>query len=227
MSPAPPQLAQRDRLARRAGFARRASLVRHASLARHAGIAAALLFLLLLSPPVRHALQATMTTQMLLQNPLLVCVGILVGHALPARVLAPTESWNYRGVTGLTLASVAAALWMLPRLLDSSVTEPAIAVAKYLSVPLLIGLPFAVSWPRMSFIVRGVFLLEFTATCFRMGWLYLAWPERLCNNYLLDDQERLGWYLVLIGVTLCALIAGKLLWGRFDLRRTPEVRVPR
>ncbi len=191
------------------------------------GGAAALLFLVLLSPPVRHGLQATMTTQMLVQIPLLVCVGILVRHALPARALAQTESWDYRGVTGLTLASIAAAFWMLPRLLDASVTEPAVSVAKDLSVPLLIGLPLAASWPRASFIVRGVLLLELIATCFRMGWLYLVWPGRLCNNYLLDDQERLGWYLVLIGVALCALVAGKLLWGRFDSLPAPEARAPR
>jgi hypothetical protein len=83
-------------------------------------------------------------------------------------------------------------------------------------VPLLIGLPLAVSWPRMSFIVQGVFLLEFTATLFRMGWLYLVWPDRLCNSYLLDDQQRLGEYLVVSGVVACVLIVTKLLWGRFD-----------
>lgn len=194
------------------------SPAQNAGFARDSGAAAALLYLILLSPPVRHALQATMTMQMLVQIPLLGCVGFLVGRALPARVRASAASWDYGGVTGLTLASIAAAFWMLPRLLDSSITEPAVAAAKYLSVPLAIGLPFAVSWPRMSFIVRGVFLLELIATCFRMGWLYLAWPDRLCNNYLLDDQQRLGWYLVLIGAALCSAVAGKLLCGRFEAR---------
>ena len=174
------------------------------------------LFLALLVPPVKHVLEASMTTQMLVQIPLLVCAGLLLREALPARALALTASWDYRGLTGLVLASFAAAFWLLPRLLDAAVTEPMVAWAKYLTVPLLIGLPFAVSWPRMSFVVRGVFLLEFIATLFRMGWLYLIWPDRLCNNYLLDDQQRLGQYLVLIGVSFCILIGWKLLWGRFD-----------
>lgn len=187
-----------------------------AQLRRHSLGIAALLFLALLAPPVKHGLEASMTAQMLLQIPLLVGAGCLLSQALPARALAIAADWNYRGITGLVLASVASALWMLPRTLDAAVTEPLIAAAKYLSVPLLIGLPFALGWPRMSFIVRGVFLVEFIATFFRMGWLYLIWPERLCNNYLLDDQQRLGQYMLLIGAALFLGLAGKLIWGRFD-----------
>ena len=88
--------------------------------------------------------------------------------------------------------------------------------AKYLSVPLLIGLPFAVSWPRMGFVVRGVFLAEFVATFFRLGWLYLIAPIRLCNNYALNDQQRLGGYMLAIGSGLLVWLAGKLLSGRFE-----------
>jgi hypothetical protein len=96
------------------------------------------------------------------------------------------------------------------------VAEPLVAVAKYLSVPLLVGLPFALGWPRMGFIVKGVFLVELIATFFRLGWLYLIWPERLCNTYLLEDQQRLGQYMLLIGAALFLGVAGKLLWGSFD-----------
>jgi len=190
--------------------------------------AAALLFAALLAPAARHTLEASMTMQMLVQIPLLVGVGALLRWALPARALAVTAGWDYHGITGLTLASLAAAFWLLPRMLDAAVTEPAMAWAKYLSVPLLMGLPFAVSWPRMSFIVRGVFLLEFIATFFRMGWLYLVWPDRLCNSYLLDDQQRLGQYMVLIGASLCILVVCKLLWGRFDslVEVRPAARPP-
>ncbi|MEO7009052.1 MAG: hypothetical protein ABI156_07900 [Caldimonas sp.] len=182
---------------------------------RSAGLAA-LAFLVLLAPPVRHGLEASMTAQMLLQMPLLVGVGWLLSHALPARALAGVDRWNHRGITGLVLASVAGAYWMLPRTLDASVTVPLIGAAKYLTLPLLIGLPFALGWPRMGFVVRGVFLLELIATLFRLGWLYLISPERLCNNYLLDDQQRLGRYLLLIGAALFLGVAAKLLWGRFD-----------
>jgi len=96
-----------------------------------------------------------MTAQMLVQLPLLAGVGYLVGLLLPVRVAASLAKWNHSGVTGFVLASLASAYWMLPRLLDASVTEPAIAAAKFLSLPLLVGLPLAQSLPRSGFVVRG------------------------------------------------------------------------
>jgi hypothetical protein len=182
----------------------------------NAGCGAALLFLVLLAPPLRHALQASMTGQMLVQIPLLAAAGWLAARALPARLSAAIESWNEHGIGGLVLATLASAYWMLPRALDAAVTDPSIAIAKHLSVPLLIGLPLALSWPRMGFIVKGVLLLEGIATLLRLGWLYLVSPERLCNLYLLDDQQRLGRLLLLIGTALFLGVACKLLWGRFD-----------
>ena len=160
-----------------------------------------------------------MTAQMLVQLPLLAGVGYLLGLALPVRAAASLANWNHRGVTGFVLASLASAYWMLPRLLDASVTEPAIAAIKFVSVPLLVGLPLAQSWPRSGFVVRGVFTLELIATLFRLGWLYLVLPVRLCNNYLIDDQQRLGQILIALGAILFLWIAWKLLWGRFDLTR--------
>lgn len=184
---------------------------------RHLGPKMAMtLFLVLLLPPLRHALTASMTAQMLLQIPLLTAVGYLLRDALPSRLSATLGRWNHHGITGLVLATLAGACWMLPRSLDAAVTEPWAAAAKFISVPLLIGLPFGLSWPRMNFVVRGVFLLEFTASFFRLGWLYLVSPVRLCSNYLLSDQERLGSYMLAIGTTLLIGIACILLWGRFD-----------
>lgn len=185
---------------------------------RRAAIAAVLLIASAL-PPLRHALEASMTAQMLVQLPLLAGVGYVVGRAVPVRMAASLAEWNHRGVTGFVLASLASAYWMLPRLLDASVSEPGIAAAKFVSVPLLVGLPLALSWPRSSFVVRGVLMLESIASLFRLGWLYLISPVRLCNNYLLDDQQRLGQMLIAIGALLFLWIAARLLWGRFDPTR--------
>jgi hypothetical protein len=91
---------------------------------------AALLVLVLLAPPVRRGLEATMTTQMLVQIPLLVAAGWLLFGAFPARVLARVERWNHRGITGLVLATAAAAFWMLPRSLDAATSHAPVAVAK-------------------------------------------------------------------------------------------------
>lgn len=177
---------------------------------------AGLLVLVLAVPPVRHMVEATMTVQMLVQLPLLFTAGWLTSRVMPARALASVDPWNRSGITGLVLATMTAAFWMLPRSLDASTSHPLMAAAKYLSVPLLIGLPLAVSWPRMGFVVRGLFLAELVATSFRLGWLYRISPIRLCNNYGLDDQQRLGSYLLAVGGGLLAWLAWKLLWGRFE-----------
>jgi len=189
---------------------------------RHPTRIAVLLLLVLSTPPARQSLESSMTAQTLLQIPLLVVAGLLLPRSLPRRALAIVAAWNHRGISTLVLASATSAFWMLPRMLDAAVNDPLVAIAKFLSVPLLIGLPFALGWPRMGFIVRGVFLVEFIATFFRLGWLYLIWPERLCNNYLLDDQQRLGQYMLLIGAALLLGVAGKLLWGRFDSLTEPR-----
>ncbi len=177
---------------------------------------AVIVFLGLLLPPARHALQASMTAQMLVQIPLLAAVGYLLRDAVPEVMSAIIDRWNHLGISGLVLASLAAACWMLPRSLDAAVTEPWVEAAKFISVPLLIGLPFGLSWPRMDFVVRGVFLAELIASFFRLGWLYRVSPVRLCNNYLLGDQQRLGNYMLAAGVALLIGVVGMLLWGRFD-----------
>src|SRR6185437_9619215 len=74
---------------------------------RHPVDVSACAFLVLLAPPVKHALEASMTAQMLLQIPLLVGVGCLLSRAIPARARAIAADWNDRGITGLVLASVA------------------------------------------------------------------------------------------------------------------------
>jgi len=177
---------------------------------------AAVLFAALLLPPARAWLEGRMSLQMLVQIPLLIGTGCLLGGALPPRIAAGIARWNHHGITSLVLATLAGMFWMLPRSLDAAVSEPWMAFAKFTSVPLLIGLPLGLGWPRMGFVVRGVFLLELIATFFRLGWLYLVSPVRLCNNYLLDDQQRSGMAMLVIGGLVLAGAAIKLVWGRFD-----------
>lgn len=183
---------------------------------RRLGLAGALLWALLAIPAARHALESTMTSQMLVQIPLLALAGAWLEKGLPPSVERHLAGWNRQGISGLLLASITAMVWMLPLMLDAALTDPRVAIAKFLSVPLLIGAPVALSWPRAGFVVRGVVLLEVTATAFRLGWLTLISPERLCANYLLDDQMRLGRLLVAIGVSIVVVLAFKLMWGRFD-----------
>lgn len=167
---------------------------------------------LLVLPPVRHVLEATMTLQMLAQIPLLAAAGWWLVPPTLQRASA-LDAWNRSGISGLVLASLTAMAWMLPRMMDASLENGWIETAKFISVPLLLGVPLAVSWPRAGFVVRGVFLAEVIATAFRLGWLYRISPIRLCSNYLLGDQQLLGNLLLTAGAALCLVVAWQLLWG--------------
>jgi hypothetical protein len=164
-------------------------------------------------PPLRHTLEATMTLQMLAQLPLLGVAGWWLAAFFTPRMSNALARWNHGGISGLLLASLASLVWMLPRALDAVLETPWVEGAKFISVPLLIGLPLALSWPRAGFVVRGVFLLEAIATAFRLGWLYLASPQRLCSNYLLGDQQRLGELLMAIGAAILLFVMWKIVCG--------------
>lgn len=177
------------------------------------------LWLVLALPPVRHALEATMTLQMLVQIPLLAFAGWRMALFMPRRWIDAVAAWNRSGISGFVLASLAAIVWMLPRMLDAALDAPPIEIAKFTSVPLLIGVPLAISWPRAGFVVRGVFLVEVVAMTFRLGWLYLVSPVRLCSNYLLGDQQQLGKIMLAIGVAVTLVLAWKLMGGRIAIDR--------
>lgn len=177
-------------------------------------------FSILLLPPIQHVLDGSMTVQMLLQIPLLIGTGYLLSHTALARQLGQSVAgWNYNGISGLLLASLALIFWMLPRSLDAATGEPAMIAAKFITIPLLIGLPLGLSWPRTTFVIRGFFLAELIAMFFRLGWLYMISPVRFCNNYLLDDQQRSGEYMLVIGGATLAWVVIKLLCGHFKLLR--------
>ncbi len=182
-------------------------------------LAGAILWAALAIPLVRHALESAMTLQMLVQIPLLVLAGWWLAQGIPDWFARHLAAWNHRGISGLLLASLAGMVWMLPLAMDAAIDDPRVTLAKFLSVPLLIGAPIALSWPRAGFVVRGVVLLELIATMLRLGWLYLISPVRLCSNYLLDDQQRLGKILLVAGFAILLLLVWKLMWGHIDSGR--------
>lgn len=191
-----------------------------------AGRIASVLLAILLVPAVRHALEATMLAQMLVQIPLLAAIGWLSMSFLPMSARAAIDQWNANGISGLVVASLGAMYWMLPRTLDAAVADVGVDALKLVSVPLVVGLPLALSWPRAGFVVRGVFLAEVIASLFRLGWLYRVSPVRLCSAYPLDDQQRLGTSLLVLGTLLFAFIAYSLL-VRDGRRRPASSDVPR
>lgn len=186
-------------------------------------LAGGMLWAMLAIPAVRHALESTMTSQTLAQVPLLALAGWWFAQGIPAWLDRRLAAWNHRGISGLLLASLTGLVWMLPLAVDAALNEPRVTLMKFLTVPLLIGAPVALSWPRAGFVVRGMVLLELIATLFRLGWLYVISPVRLCSNYLLDDQQRLGQFLIGVGCAVILTLAWKLMWGHTDSQRRQGV----
>ena len=163
--------------------------------------ALALLFAIGLTP-LGPWMASTLPGHVLGQIPLLFAAGWILGRQLEGRVHILSGRWNAGGIAGILTASVTLAFWMIPRWLDASVNDGTIAATKYASLVLLAGVPAAWSWNRLHPIARGLVKIEFLSMLFRLGWLYLISPERLCNNYLLSDQVWLGQGMLIIAIAL-------------------------
>ncbi|WP_018881537.1 hypothetical protein [Thioalkalivibrio sp. ALE30] len=171
------------------------------------------LLVVLVLPPLRPWLEASLIGHMLVQIPLLVLAGVLIARSLP-------EVWRLRagrldayGVLGLLLALFVVVYWLLPRNLDAAVLEAGAGWAKIATLVLLAGMPLGLVAHRLPLLVRGVLWVKATAMFFVMGWLYREAPDRLCNAYLLGEQQLLGNVMLGLGALSLAAILALLLLG--------------
>ena len=165
------------------------------------GAAGLALAALLAWPAVRQVLESSMWRQMLLQYPLWLLAGALLAAVLPRRARAALARWNAHGITGLVLAGVVLAVLMVPRLLDLALRDPAVEAAKCVAL-LLAGAALRLSWRAAGRVVQGFFLGNVLPMTVVAGQLYIDSPLRLCNAYLLDDQQRLGRWLTGVAALL-------------------------
>jgi hypothetical protein len=184
-----------------------------ASLSRHAGIGTAMLYLLLATPTVREWMEATMTGHMLLQIPLLAAIGIMSCHLLPERLQNSLLAAAGGAIPCVLLATFASSYWMLPRALDGALANSLNEAAKFLSLPLLVGLPLGLAWKRLRIVGRSFVWTNAISMLAVLGWLYIIAPVRVCNNYLVDQQEIAGWWMVKLAVVLFACWLGSFFVG--------------
>ena len=159
------------------------------------------LCVLLAWPPLRHALEASMWRHMVLQFPLLMAAGALLAAALPPRARGAVARWNAHGIAGLVLVAVVLAVLMVPRVLDLALRDGTIEAAKCAAL-VLAGAALRLSWRAAGLVVQGFFLGNVLPMTAVVGQLYIDAPLRLCNAYLLDDQARLGQWLIALAVLL-------------------------
>lgn len=157
--------------------------------------------LLLSATPLRALLESRMPAHMLLQLPLLIVAGMLLGGGLRAAAAPWLARFDRHGIATILVALFALSFWMLPRSLDAALAAPFVDTLKFLSVPALIGLPAALAWPRLPGVARGFVYGNLLSMLAVLGWLYLAAPVRVCNFYLTGDQALTGKGLLLLAAT--------------------------
>ena len=167
------------------------------------------LVLLLALPFSVQELESGLSLHLLVQMPLLVLAGYLIGLAFGRRWRRTLDAYNDHGIPGMLMVSLAMAFWMLPRSLDLVLASPAMELTKFVSLPLLIGLPLSLSWSRLPVIGRGFIAANLISMLAVLGWLHLASPMRLCNYYLLDQQRILGWALLLLAAAVLVVWASR------------------
>lgn len=154
--------------------------------------------------PARALLEASMLRHMLVQAPLLLLAGALLASAAGPGLRAALARWNVLGISGLVAAGVVLGLLMVPRVLDLALAEPAVEAAKF-ALLLLAGAALALSWRPAGLLVQAFFLGNMLPMTAVAGQLYADSPVRVCNAYLLDDQARLGEWLIALACAAAVL----------------------
>jgi hypothetical protein len=137
---------------------------------------------------LRGPLEASPVTHVLVQLPALALAGAFIApHLRFGR-----GEWNRGGWACLLAAGFGIAFWMLPRNIDAAVADMRWEAAKFVSLPLLVGLPLAAGWTRAHPLTCAMVKAQTLSMLAVMAFLYTHAPMRLCNAYLAQDQYLLG-----------------------------------
>ena len=158
---------------------------------------------LLLVPPLRHLLEASMALHMLVEFPLLLAAG-WAAASLGPRPAGGDSRWDAEGLSSALLVMLTTAFWMLPVALDLALLSPWIALGKALNW-LAAGAVLARALPRWRRELRLFVLFNLAWMMATAGLLYRESESRLCVNYLVDQQAWAG-----TGLLGLALLLGVL-----------------
>lgn len=151
----------------------------------------AILYVVMIFPVTIKYLESMMVIHMLIQFPLLILVGWLLGTKIINKWTSFFSKWNRNGVPGIILVVFITTYWMFPRAMDESLSLWHIEVFKFVSLP-LVGLLLKDSWWKIKTIGKSFIFLNYLSMFALMGWLYVDSPIQLCNNYLESEQRMLG-----------------------------------
>jgi len=182
-------------------------------LTRYRALAAVGLLAITTAPPLAVWWEAALLRHMLMQVPMLTLAGVLIGSLVAQRSPPETGAGQLEGVAAALLAIFCLMFWMLPRWLDAAVNDPRVDAAKIGSLVLLAGLPLGWGWPRLGALARSFIWVHAISMLIALGILYLTFPDRLCNSYLVSEQPALGRTLLGLAAILGAAGGARALFG--------------
>jgi len=157
------------------------------------------MYFLLILPPIVKWMESIMIIHMLIQLPLLIVSGYLIGKTVIRRFPRFFDKLNANGVPGILLAIFITMYWMLPRAMDEALTLWYIEGFKFISLPIA-GMFAKDSWNKIQGIGKAFVYLNYLPMFALMAWLYIDSPIQICNNYLETEQKALGWGFALITI---------------------------
>lgn len=161
-----------------------------------------ILYIFLMLPPVIEIAESIMVIHMHMQMPLLIIVGMLFTPFLKERFPSFFEKWNENGIPGILLFFIVLSYWMIPRAMDDALTSIPVEVFKFISLPFLAGVPLRDSWRKLTPLVKKVLYVLLVLEFGILGWLYIFSDTQLCNNYVIAEQQALGWTFVIFAVCI-------------------------
>lgn len=183
--------------------------------------------LLVIAVFFRQSMTATMVLHMLVHIPVILVAGVLAGQAglLDVKPGAPgckvhwLAKYNGHGIPGLLAVAFMMAYWMIPRSLDNVLVSDIASIAKFAGL-FIAGLLLLDSLRRADSVIKLFFLGNFVWMTAIVGLVYQENPARLCNSYLMGDQEATGFGLVIVAAVLPML----WLWAEYRQSRQRTVR---
>lgn len=165
------------------------------------------MWLLIASPliwlisPLRHAVEASMLTHMVLQLPLLVLAGLSAGRRMSGPMAKRIATFDAFGLSSGLLFMTSSFAWMIPAALDLAVLSPAVDLLKHLSL-WASGFFLGTARRRIPLAIETLLLGNVAWMLATAGLLYMEATSRLCVNYLFDEQQATGFSLITLAVGL-------------------------
>lgn len=167
-------------------------------------------------PPVVHLAESIMAIHMHMQMPLIAIAGMLMTPFLQQKFPKFFETWNKDGVPGLLLALIVLGYWLIPRAMDDALMSFPVEVFKFISWSFLVGVPLMDSWGKISKLWKNITFITLSVVYIVMAAIYIFAEDQLCNNYLIVEQQTLGWSFLFVALSIAIYFVQTLFHKDFD-----------